>query len=282
MSARRRAATRPEHDQPPVHLDHRADVVAVAVAEVVEDLVVDRVELLAELLDLLVGEAARAGSRSGRSAMGSSRSRGRGHSSISTGPSGALTQVRTISPSRAGDLAGAQVADLARSRACRRRCGRCPCGSRRAASAPASSPATRIGLPPSHSRLDVGLQEADRAALAALAVAADRSAGSAPCAGGRSRRARSQCSSKRVEHLGRAGEEGLALAPVRAQLVEVAGRRCGRARRCAARAGGSRRCASSSSRSCSPKMTSSGVRAEWRWTTSSQRVRGGRGRAACS
>ena len=39
-----------------MHLDHRLDVDRIALAEVVEDLVVDRVELLAELLDLLVGQ----------------------------------------------------------------------------------------------------------------------------------------------------------------------------------------------------------------------------------
>ncbi len=42
--------------EPPVQRDHRVDVLGVALAEVVEDLVVDRVELLAELLDLLGAE----------------------------------------------------------------------------------------------------------------------------------------------------------------------------------------------------------------------------------
>ena len=45
------------HREPAVHLDHRRDVAPVAVSELRVDLVVDRVELLAELFDLLVGEA---------------------------------------------------------------------------------------------------------------------------------------------------------------------------------------------------------------------------------
>ncbi len=43
--------------EPAVELDHRLDVGRVALAEVVEDLVVDRVELAPERLDLLLGEA---------------------------------------------------------------------------------------------------------------------------------------------------------------------------------------------------------------------------------
>jgi hypothetical protein len=46
----------PEHHEPAVHLDHAHDVAPVAVAELGEDLVVDGVELAAELLDLLVAE----------------------------------------------------------------------------------------------------------------------------------------------------------------------------------------------------------------------------------
>jgi hypothetical protein len=46
----------PEHHEPAVHLDHAYDVAPVAVAELGEDLVVDGVELAAELLDLLLAE----------------------------------------------------------------------------------------------------------------------------------------------------------------------------------------------------------------------------------
>jgi hypothetical protein len=46
-----------QHREPAMHLDHAGDVAAVAVSEVPVDLVVDRVELAAELLDLLGAEA---------------------------------------------------------------------------------------------------------------------------------------------------------------------------------------------------------------------------------
>ena len=90
-------------------------------------------------------------------------------------------------------------------------------------SSPASSPATRIGVAPSHSASVSLLAKHDRAALALLGRRR-ASAGSAPCAGGRSRPRRSQCSVERVEQLAGPGEERLALAPVGAELVEVAGR----------------------------------------------------------
>ena len=42
-----------EHDEPAVHLDHARDVAPVAIAEVLEDLVVDRVQFAAERIELL-------------------------------------------------------------------------------------------------------------------------------------------------------------------------------------------------------------------------------------
>ena len=119
-----------EHHEPAVHLDHAHDVAAVAVAELGEDLVVDGVELPAELLDLLVASGARAGFRS---SLGIGFLAGRGHRAISTGPSGALTQVRTISPLAARTPRRCAGRAPAASTAARRRCGRCPSGSRRAA-----------------------------------------------------------------------------------------------------------------------------------------------------
>ena len=139
-----------EHDQPAVHLDHARDVAAVAIAELGEDLVVDRVELAAELPRSARRSGGPAGSRSGR---GHGVPRCRVQRSISIAPSGALMQVRTISPSCRGPRRCAGRGP-GRSTGARRRCGRCPCGSRTAASAPASSPATRIGCAPSDSRLD--------------------------------------------------------------------------------------------------------------------------------
>ena len=186
-----------------------------------------RVELASERLDLLRRSGARAGSRSCcASGVGSS---GR-QSSISTRPSGALMQVRTISPSLPVDLAGAQVADPGPTHSL---------PDARVADALAAAegqlerrpPRRRRGSAwtPSDSASPSLLRKTIVAALALLAAAVRAWAGSAPCAGGRSRRARSQCSVKRVEHLGGAREEGLALAPVRAQVVEVARARSGRA-----------------------------------------------------
>ena len=103
----RPVARRHQHDprerrQAPVELDDAADVGGVAIAEVVEDLVVDLLELLAELLDLLVGEPVKRvlGSMPGRGdALASVLIGFSDQSSISTCPSGALTQVRIIWPS---------------------------------------------------------------------------------------------------------------------------------------------------------------------------------------
>ena len=170
-SARRTAATRPSTTQPPVHLDHARDVAPVAVAEVVEDLVVDRVELLAELLDLLVGEP-RQRALDHRWPWGPRVSGSWFTARSRRAPSGALTQVRTISPSRARRPCRCAGRGPGPSTACRRRCGRCPCGSRRAASRPASSPATRIGVRAVARRASTSLfRKLDRAALAALGVA---------------------------------------------------------------------------------------------------------------
>ena len=92
-----------DHGQPPLHLDHALDVAAVAVAEVGEDPVADRVELARQLVELLLGEV-----RERALALGIYRCGGGtliglpfvgSQSAISIGPSGALTQVRTISPS---------------------------------------------------------------------------------------------------------------------------------------------------------------------------------------
>ena len=191
---------------------------AVALAEVVVDLVVDRLELLAELLDLLVGEVReRALDLVGLGVR--SRSRGvisvllvlvglvaSGHvvqSSISTWPSGALTQVRTISPSLAVDLAGAQVADLARAQL--------------ADAGVADAHPAAVGQverrPPRRRRGSAcrrrtrprrRCSEPDRAALAVARRRRRSPAGSAPCAACPESASSSQCSLSRVEHARRA------------------------------------------------------------------------------
>ena len=77
-----------------MHLDHAHDVPAVAIAELGEDLVVDRAELAA-IPSICSGVRWAIGLSivlmSGPSWLG--------HRTISIAPSGALTQVRTISPS---------------------------------------------------------------------------------------------------------------------------------------------------------------------------------------
>ena len=153
-------------------------------------------------------------------------------------------------------------------------------GSRTGSSSPASSPATRIGLLPSHSASQSRLEEArscrprprspspadDR--LEALHVQALAVAVRLPVL------------LERVEHARRA-RRGTSRA--RASRGTARRGRCGRhaavLARCAARAGGSRRARSSSSRSSSPKITSSGVRAECRCTTSSSASRRSRSRS---
>ena len=159
-----------------------------------------------------------------------------------------------------------------RSRACRRRCGRCPCGSRRAASR--RPPRRRRGSAcRRRTRASMSLsRKRDRAALAALGVAE-------PMIGWK----RSMCrrvavavalqvlvEARRASRPGRRRTSRARASPGTARR----GRRgsCARARRCAARAAGSRRGARSSARSWSPKITSSSVRAECRCTTSSQRA----------
>ena len=104
-------ARREQHDarrdqEPPVHLDHRVDVLRVALAELAEDLVVDRVELLGELLDLL-----------GRQALERAfdlRGHGTPQRSISTGPSGACDAGADHLAGVARHPAGAQIAHLPR------------------------------------------------------------------------------------------------------------------------------------------------------------------------
>ena len=96
--------------------------------------------------------------------------------------------------------------------------------------APASSPPTRIGVPLSQLGLDPALGEAHVAALALAGLAADHRlealhveqlgiAVPLPAL------------AHRVEHLGRAREEGVALAPVGAEPVEVGRGRSGPPRR---------------------------------------------------
>ena len=136
-----------------------------------------------------------------------------------SGPSGALMQVRTISPSVPVDLAVAQVAHLAGAELADAGVADALAAAERQLE-PASSPATRIGVAPSHSASVSLLAKLDRAALAllgeaelgleALHVQALAVALALPVLG------------HRVEHLAGPGEERLALAPVRAELVEVA------------------------------------------------------------
>ena len=91
--------------------------------------------------------------------------------------------------------------------------------------APACSPATRIGVSPFELGLHVTAEQADRAARAVLAVALADDGLEAlhvqPAAiAARLRPMRGQ----RVEQLGGAADERLALAPVRAQRIQI-GRR---------------------------------------------------------
>ena len=86
-----------------MQLDHAADVARVAIAEIRVHLVVDCVELAAELLDLLVGQLRQwalglglelAGRRAVGLCCGHLGSFARSdYRAISTGPSGALMQV---------------------------------------------------------------------------------------------------------------------------------------------------------------------------------------------
>lgn len=50
--ARQQQADAADHGEPPLHLDHRLDVAAVAFAELTGDAVFDRVELARQLLEL--------------------------------------------------------------------------------------------------------------------------------------------------------------------------------------------------------------------------------------
>ena len=272
-SARRSAATRAHHGEPPVHLDHRSDVVGVALAEVVEDLVVDRVELAAELLDLLVGQAGqRVLDRSSVVMWSPGSCVSVAQRSISTGPSGALTQMRTISPSSPWTSPRAQVAQPARSRACRRRCGRCPSGSRTAARR--RPPRRRRGsaCEPSRLGLDVALGKRDRAALA-LAAPSPPMIGWKRSMCSRSAIALAPPSARSSASSISAGPQRkvVALAPVGAELVEVGGRDPAVASRGVLdRAGGSPSLSRVELAQLGRRRSRRRrVGAEWRWTASS-------------
>ena len=155
--------------------------------------------------------------------------------------------------------------------ASRRTCGRCPRGSRRAARGPASSPATRIGVEPSHS---VSQSETLNA------IVPPSPSSPPPILGWKRsmcRRSQSPCGLpvlvERVEHLARAGDVGLALAasPGTGGRGRPASSRPDSFVCCSCSVKPS--CLSASSRSSSPKMTSSRVRAECRSTTSSSASR---------
>ena len=281
------SSARADHREAAVHLDHALDVAAVAFAEVGVDLVVDRVELAAELLDLLGREVARAGSRSRRwrrrqavAAVIEVASR-LSQSSISIGPSGALTQVRTISPSLPwtspvrrsrtsprAQLADAGVADAHPAAEGQRGAGLLAGDEDRRA-------AVALGL-------DAALREADRAALAARRRRRRSSAGSAPCGAARGRprapSARSSASSisagpeTKVSRSRQSGQSSSrsagAMRPslagdAQVQVEAVAG-------------------ASSSSRSRSPKITPSARPRRVDVDDVADARRGGRGCAACS
>src|SRR6185437_13862889 len=126
--------------------DDRADVLRVPLAEAREDLVVHLLELLADLLDLLRRQSPEGALDLWRRLCGSGHS-GLPHSSISTGPSGALTHVLHVTPSTSitSPLRRSRtLPDLKRPTQVWQMPIRQPNGSSR----PASSPATRIGLSP--------------------------------------------------------------------------------------------------------------------------------------
>ena len=119
------------------------------VAEVGADLVADRLERLADLVDLLRREAVQrvAGVGAGVGAV-DGWAWSAPHSSISMCPSGALTQVRMVWPGSpwSSPVRRSRTCPTA---ACPCRCGRSPAGSRTAAARPACSPPTRIETPTS-------------------------------------------------------------------------------------------------------------------------------------
>ena len=201
----------PEQREPAVELDHAADVARVAVAEVVEDLVVDRVELLADRLDLLGGQAAGAGSPISVGMRSSSEFE------YLDGPLGGVDAGTDHLAALARHLAGAQVADLARlssptqvwqmpiAAAERQASARRPRRPRGSACCRPSAPRTSLLrkriVPPSPA---LGVVAADER-LEALHVQAVAVAVRVPVL------------VDRVEQLGRAGDERLALAPVGAE-----------------------------------------------------------------
>ena len=216
------------HREAAVKLDHRGDVAAVVLAEVGVDVVVDRVELLRELLDLLLGEVREGaldlvfGGGCGCHAIPFSFGVPvpRAHSSISTSPSAVLMQMRTISPflpvnspvrmSRTSpDFSfPTQVWQMPM---------RQPCSSSR----PGFLPGLEDRLAAVALRLAIRLEEGDRAALALLGAAALRLEALEVELLGIGVGVRLEMVGEGVDHLAGAREERLALAPVRAQLVEV-------------------------------------------------------------
>src|SRR3954453_22995288 len=97
LEARRDQQRTPDQSHPPLQPDDAADVVGVALAEVVLDLLVQLVEELPELFDLLVRELVEGVLLGGRIRR-RMRCNWGGHRLISTAPSGALMQVRICSP----------------------------------------------------------------------------------------------------------------------------------------------------------------------------------------
>ena len=179
-----------DHREAPLHRDHALDVAAIALAEVGVDPVADRIELAAELLELLRREVASGLSASGVVAVIVSLSWFQ--SAISIGPSGALTQVRIISPSLPwtspvrrsrtsprAEPADAGVADAHPAAEGQHGAGLLAADQDRRA-------AVTLGLDPA-------LGEAHRAALRLRRARRRSPAGSAPCGAAGDRPPRSQC-----------------------------------------------------------------------------------------
>ncbi len=278
-----------------VQPDRRADVARVALAEVGVHLVVDRVELAAQLLELLGGEAreralaapgrlelARGGvGRAARAGGCARRARCAVAARVRLGSRGcseldldrALGRVDAGLQQLAGlavHAAGAQVAHLSASAAARRSCGRCPCDSRTAASRRRARRPARIGCSPSLRASTPLGAEVDRAAAR------------------RARRRRRRSSGWKRSTCSRAGS------PSRAPVLARAPRAGRRARTGTSRArasrGTARRARAGARRPCSPVSRSvqpvaalaarparaararrsppSASRAQWTWTTS--------------
>ena len=148
----------PGHDDLALHRDDRLDVVAIAVAEFGEHLVVDRVEFLRELFQFLLAQVGTAG-LSGRGSRQWSLPLLFDHSSSSTSPSAVLMQMRTSCP------VGSVTSPERRSRSLPdfsvpTQVWQIPIRQPKARFRPAFSPASRIGVPPSHSTVFVAVEEA--------------------------------------------------------------------------------------------------------------------------